>query len=149
MISQKNIDDFLASETIGIVGVSENKNKFGYIVFDNLKEKGYNVIPVNPKTNEVLGVKCYPSLSNIPIEPEGIVIITKPEVSEKIIDEALKLGIKNIWLQKNAENKNIIALADKGEANIIYGQCIMMHAQPKGIHKFHRNVKKFFGSLPK
>jgi len=149
MVTQKNIEDFLTSNSIGIVGVSTDKKKFGYIVFKNLKDKGYNVIPIHPKNKEVLGCNCYSSLEDIPNKPDGIVIITKPEVSEKIIAEAIKLGIKNIWLQKNAENENIIALAEKGELNIIYGQCIMMHTQPKGIHKFHRNINKLFGKLPK
>jgi hypothetical protein len=149
MVKAKSIEDFLALDKYAVVGVSKNKRKFGYIVFENMKKKGYEVHPINPKEEEILDCVCYPDIKSLPEKVDGIIIVTPPEVTEKVIKEALEAGIENIWIQPQAENKSIMEFAEKNSYNIICKQCILMHSQPRGIHKLHRNIKKVFGTLPK
>lgn len=149
MVKAKNIEDFLNLEKYAVVGVSKNKRKFGYVVFEDMKKKGFDVVPINPNADKILDCTCYPDLKSIPEKVDGIIIVTPPEVTEKVVKEALEAGIENIWIQPMAENKSIMEFAEKNSYNIVCKQCILMHSQPKGIHKLHRGIKKVFGTLPK
>ena len=98
---------------IAMVGVSANPEKPSNIVFKYLTEHGYNVIPVNPTISEVLGKKCYPSLSAIPEKIEVVDIFRKSEDVTPIVDEAIKIGAKAVWMQEGIINN---AAADKAQA---------------------------------
>ena len=117
--------------------------------FKELKEKGMKIIPVNPLADEILGEKSYPNLKMLPAEVQSIIVFTKKDKTASVIREAKERGIKHIWIQQMADNKEALdELKDSG-INYITGQCILMHYKPHSIHKFHGSLKKFFGSFPK
>jgi hypothetical protein len=149
MASLKQIENFIASEPVAIVGVSRNPKKFGYSAFKELKEKGLKVIPVNPSADEILGLKSYPNVTAIPSEVRGIIILTKKEETAQIVREARAKGIKNIWIQQYSDSKEAIKELEGSDINYITGECILMYYKPHSIHKFHRAVLKFFGRYPK
>ena len=66
MATLKQINDFLDSQPIAMVGVSRNPKKFGYTAFKELKEKGMKIIPVNPKADQIMGEKSYPNVKALP-----------------------------------------------------------------------------------
>jgi predicted CoA-binding protein len=149
MTNLNAINEFMGQKNIAIAGVSRSKHKFGNTIFKELARKGMNVIPLNPNLEEYEGVKCFQSIQSLPPDVTGIVINTKPAVTEILIREAEKKGIKYIWLQQGSANKEIILANEKSESNIISGQCILMFSEPvKGIHGFHRWLKKSFGKFP-
>ncbi|MGF1586728.1 MAG: CoA-binding protein [Bacteroidales bacterium] len=145
---KSQIDQFLACKKFAIAGVSRDKNKFGNAIFREMKKKDYNILPVNPNMEEFEGEKCYKSVSDLPADVEALIVITKPDVSHSIVKEALKKGIRNIFIQQGAYNAKIDELSLKNEANIICKQCILMFANPTGIHKFHERLAKFFRFYP-
>ena len=149
MASLKQIENFIASEPVAIVGVSRNPKKFGYSAFKELKEKGLKVIPVNPSADEILGLKSYPNVTAIPSEVRGIIILTKKEETAQIVREARAKGIKNIWIQQYSDSKEAIKELEGSDINYITGECILMYYKPHSIHKFHRALKKLFGGYPK
>ena len=149
MTSLKQIEDFIAAEPIAMVGVSRNPKKFGQMAFKELKEKGLNIIPVNPLTAEILGVKTYPSVIQLPSEVRSIIIMTKKNQTSGVVKEAKVKGIKNIWIQQMAESKDAIKELEGSDINYISGECILMHYKPHSIHKFHKAFNKFFGRFPK
>jgi predicted CoA-binding protein len=149
MATLKQINEFLDSQPIALVGASRNPKKFGYSAFKELKEKGMKIIPVNPLADEILGEKSYPNLKMLPAEVQSIIVFTKKDKTASVIREAKERGIKHIWIQQMADNKEALdELKDSG-INYITGQCILMHYKPHSIHKFHGSLKKFFGSFPK
>ena len=149
MATLKQINEFLDSQPIAMVGASRNPKKFGYSAFKELKEKGMKIIPVNPLADEILGEKSYPNLKMLPAEVQSIIVFTKKDKTASVIREAKERGIKHIWIQQMADNKEALdELKDSG-INYITGQCILMHYKPHSIHKFHGSLKKFFGSFPK
>lgn len=149
MTTQKQINEFLGSQPIAMIGVSRNPKKFGYAAFKELKEKGMNIIPVNPEADEIMGNKVYHNISLLPSEVSGIIVMTKKDKTASVIREAREKGIKHIWIQQHADSKEALnELRDSG-INFITGECILMHFKPNSVHKFHRNLKKFFGMLPK
>ena len=149
MASLKQIEEFIASEPVAMVGVSRNPKKFGFTAFRELKEKGMNIIPVNPYASEIHQSKVYPDIKSLPDEVKSIIIMTKKSQTPGIIREAREKGIKHIWIQQMADSKEALNELQGTDINYITGQCILMFYKPHGIHKFHAALKKFFRSYPK
>ena len=143
------IDRFLTCKKFAIAGVSRNKHKFGNTIFKELRKKNFDIVPVSPNMESFEGEKCYRSVKDLPADVEALIIVTKPEASLIIVKEAVDKGIRNIYLQQGAQNKEIIEYAEKNGVNLISKNCILMFADPSGIHKFHERISKFFGFYPK
>lgn len=149
MASLRQIEEFVASTPIAMAGVSRNPKKFGQAAFRELKEKGMDIIPVNPLAEEILGVKAYKDISSLPSEVRGLIIMTRKDQTAGVVREARDKGIKNIWIQQMADSKEALKDLEGSGINYITGECILMHCKPKGIHKFHKALRKFFGLFPK
>lgn len=149
MTTLKQINEFLDSQPIALVGVSRNPKKFGYAAFKELKEKGMNIIPVNPHADEILGTKSYLTVKELPSAVKGIIILTKKDKTASVVREAKEKGIKQIWIQQMADSKEALDELKGSDINYIKGECILMHYKPHSVHKFHRSLKKFFGRFPK
>jgi len=89
------------SKTIAVVGLSPNADRDSNRVALYLQRVGYRVIPVNPMVEEVLGEKSYPDLKSIPadIEIDMVDVFRRSELVEPVVDEAIEMGVKFIWMQ--------------------------------------------------
>jgi predicted CoA-binding protein len=149
MSTLKQINEFLNSQPIALVGVSRNPKKFGYTAFRELKQKGMRIIPVNPAAGEIMGEKAYPNVKDLPADVQAIIILTKKDQAVSVIKDAKDKGIKQIWLQQMADSKEALDELKGSDINYITGECILMHFKPNSIHKFHRAINKFFVRFPK
>ena len=149
MTTLKQINDFIESQPIAMVGVSRNPKKFGYAAFKELKEKGMRIIPVNPMADLIMGEKAYPSVRELPPDVKGIIVLTKKDQTASVVRDAREKGIKQVWIQQMADSKEAMDELKGSDINYISGECILMHYKPHSIHKFHGLVKKFFGRFPK
>jgi len=149
MVTLKQIEEFLSSEPIAMVGVSRNPKKFGFAAFKELKEKGMKIIPVNPHAEEILGVKVFPNIKSLPAETKGLVVMTQKSKTAIVIREAKNKGIKQIWIQQMSQSPEALQELKDTDINYISGECILMYYKPHSFHKFHRALKKFFGRYPK
>src|SRR5450759_2574103 len=149
MTTLKQINEFLESQPIAMVGASRNPKKFGYSVFKELKEKGMKIIPVNPEAAEIMGEKSYPNVKVLPSDVQGIIVLTKKDQTASVVRDAKEKGIKQIWIQQMADSKEALDELKDSDINYITGECILMHFKPHGFHKFHRSLKKLFGRYPK
>ena len=94
-MTENLITDFLREQNIfAVVGVSRNPAKYGHQAYKDLKEAGYVVYAVNPNIDEVLGDRCYPSLSELPEKPDVVDTVVPPSVTEKTVEECKELGIE-------------------------------------------------------
>ena len=105
MSSQEQIEKFLSGKRFAVVGASQDRSKYGNKVLRVYQQNRYEVVPVNPKADEVEGLKTYPDLSSIPGTIDGVSIITPPAVTERVVQEAIQKGIKHIWMQPGAESE--------------------------------------------
>ena len=149
MASLKQIKNFVATSPVAMAGVSRNPKKFGYAAFKELRQKGMDLIPVNPFAGEILGMKSYQDLASLPPEVKGLIIMTKKEKTASVIREAKARGIKQIWIQQHAESREALKELEGTDINYVTGECILMHYNPDGVHKFHKGLRKFFGLFPK
>ena len=150
MVTKKDIEKFLEPKKLAIAGVSRNPKKFGYMVYAELKKKGYAVYPINPNAPEIDGVACYNTVSDLPQDVKHLLILTPKKDTDAVLREAIQKGITSIWVQQMSETAETMRIASAYNTEVILKKCIFMFADPVGgIHKFHRTLAGIFGRLPK
>lgn len=148
--TKASIDSFLSPRRLAIAGVSRDPKKFGHIVFRQLKEKGFEVYPVNPTVDSIAGTPCFRSVSVLPLNVHSLLVLTSKKHTREVVAEAMAKGIDSIWIQQMSETPEAIELTRDHPVNLVTGECILMHIDPvTGIHKFHRSIKRFFGLYPR
>lgn len=110
---------------IAVVGASDNREKYGNIIYRDLRDAGYKVIPVNPKAEYVEGDKCYHTLSDVPNKVDVVDTVVPPHITEEIVKECKKLGINKVWMQPGSESENAIIFCKENGINVVYENCIM------------------------
>jgi uncharacterized protein len=127
--SKDAIGDILKNyKTIAVVGLSSNPRRPSFGVAQYIKSVGYSIIPVNPNETEVLGEKSYPRLEDIPkSQPIEIVdIFRRSEDIPPVVDSAIAIGAKVIWMQQGIENQNAAAKARAAGLFVIEDACILI-----------------------
>ncbi|EMI19724.1 CoA-binding domain-containing protein [Rhodopirellula maiorica SM1] len=121
------IESFLASQTFAVAGASTRRHKYGNKVFRALLDAGRQVFPLNPISEEIEGHKAYPRITDLPVVPESLSIITPPEVTRQVVADAVAAGVKNIWMQPGAEDDIASQLARDAGINVIDdGSCVLV-----------------------
>jgi predicted CoA-binding protein len=121
------ISEFLDGSTYAVVGASNDRWKYGNKVLRCYVQHGRKAIPVNPNASVVEGIPAVPDLSALPEPVHGVSIITPPEITEQIVEEAAKAGITRIWMQPGAENDTAIERAKElGLSVIAGGPCLLV-----------------------
>ena len=144
---------FLAHKRIAVTGVSRTPGAHGSnIVYQRLRQRGYEVFAVNPNAREVEGSPCYPDLKSIPGGVQAVVIGTRPERAEDTVQECAELGIKYVWMHHGAGGSSVSdAATDYGRQHgitVIDGGCPCMFAPTADFgHKVLRLV--LAGRVPK
>jgi uncharacterized protein len=125
--SDSQIKGIYQLKNIAVVGVSKNEEKPSHQVPKYLVEHGYNVIPVNPTVNEVLGRKCYPSIADIPERIDIVDVFRKSEDVPGVIDDVLKKRdeIKVFWMQLGIYNEDAERKAKENGIDVVYNRCMM------------------------
>jgi predicted CoA-binding protein len=113
------------ARTVASVGLSAKPERDSNEVGAYLKSHGYRVIPVNPTIDEALGEKASPDLSSVPEKIDVVQIFRKPEDVPPVVDEAIKVGAKAIWMQKGIVNEAAASKARAAGLQVIMGACMM------------------------
>jgi uncharacterized protein len=146
--------DFLAQHRIAVAGVSRTGGAHsGNAVYLRLKQRGYDVFPVNPNADEVEGVTCYRSLDAIPGGVDAVVIATQPGAAHAVIADCLRLGITRAWMHRSFGGGSVSAEAAAtgraGGMTVIEGGCpLMFEPTSDGAHKCMRWVIGFTKARP-
>ncbi len=147
--NHQGISEFLASRKFAMAGVSRNPKKFGYIAYQDLKKRGFDVYPVNPDVDTIEGDRCFRSVADLPADVSHLVSMVPKDQTRGVVEAAIARGIRSIWLQQQSETPEAIELALQNGVHLVTRTCILLHATPvKGFHKFHRSLAKLFGALP-
>jgi predicted CoA-binding protein len=147
--------EFLAKKRIAVTGVSRNPKGHGSnIVYQRLRERGYQVFAVNPNADEVEGDACFHDLESIPGGVEAVVIGTRPETAETTVRECAELGIKHVWMHRSIGAGSVSKPATEyGRQNgitVIDGGCpCMFDPTADRAHKVMRLVFTLTGKVPR
>jgi predicted CoA-binding protein len=154
MLSLKEAaQDFLSAQCIAVAGVSRTKKDAANAIYTRLREDGYRVFAINPKAEKVEGDVCYTNLKAVPEQIEGLVIVTKPEMTEELVRQCPEAGVKKVWMHKsigNSVSEKAVAYCRENGIRVIDGACPMMFCQPVDFgHKCLRFFLGTFGQLPR
>lgn len=122
-----SVKNFLNAHRFAVVGASRDRTKNGNLVFRRLLDAGRVVYPINPSANFIEGRPAFPNLQSTPEIPEAVSFVTPPQETGKMILEAIRLGVKHVWMQPGAENPDASQLARAAGLNVIDdGSCILV-----------------------
>ena len=111
------------SKTIAVVGLSQKPDRPSYQVASYLMEVGYTIIPVNPSQDTILGLTCYPNLRAIPTPVDIVDIFRRQEEVTPIVEDAINIGARCIWMQKGIVNEEAAAKAEAAGLTVIMDRC--------------------------
>jgi len=121
------IDRFLESKAYGVVGASARRHKYGNKVLRCYQQAGRHAIPVNPREPEIEGVPCVASVLDLPEDVKSISVITAPAVTERVVQDAIRRGIENVWMQPGAESEASVEACRRAGINVIGdGSCVLV-----------------------
>ena len=112
--------------TIAVIGLSEDPSRPSHYVSAYMQQHGYRVIPVNPAIASTLGETSYPSLRDLPVAPDVVNVFRLPKFIPAIVDEMLRLGLPNLWIQQGIINLEAAARAEAGGIHVVMDRCIMV-----------------------
>lgn len=124
---EKRIAKFLDGRPHVVVGASADRTKYGNKVLRAYMQAGREVLPVNPRESEIEGLTAYTSLDLLPVLAHGVSIVTPPGVTKLIVQCAIDLRIKHLWIQPGAVDEEAVQLALSHNCNVIAGDaCILV-----------------------
>lgn len=112
------------TRSIAVVGLSANWNRPSYFAAKYMLERGYTIIPVNPMYEEVLGQRCYPSLAAIPHPVDMVDVFRKPDEVMPVVEDAIAIGAKSLWLQLGVINHEAVARAEAAGLAVVMDRCV-------------------------
>lgn len=123
----EQIAQFFTSSAFGVAGASTNRQKYGNKVLRCYLQHGKSAIPVNPRADEIEGIATVDSVSELPGLVNAISVITPPQISEQVVDQAIDKGIDNIWFQPGSESRDAVQRAKDAGLNVLaYGPCVLV-----------------------
>jgi len=133
------VKEYLSQRAMAVVGASRAKDKFGNLVCRELMARGLRVFPVNPHENEICGEKCYRAIDELGDLTDRLLIVLLPDVTRQLVRNLNPEFVSYVWMQNGAESAEAIQICNAKGIRVIFGQCILMHAEPvRSYHLLHR-----------
>jgi len=129
----ERIRAFLGSPAFAVVGASDDPAKFGHRCYAALLRHGFQVNPVNPNAATVLGHPAYPDLASLPEPVAAVSIVTPPRVTERVVEDAIAAGVRQVWMQPGAESPTAVQRAREAGLSVIHGgPCLLVELSKRG-----------------
>ena len=148
MTTRAAVEAFLAEPALAVVGVSRSGKKFGNYASKALRERGYRVYPLHPSASAIDGVECYRNFDQLPEEVSAVLVVVPPVQAESVVRDAAAAGVRRVWLQQGAESPDVLQLCSELGVDVVAGECILMFARPRGVHRLHEWLWRLLGKSP-
>ena len=150
------VNEFLAQKRIAVAGVSRNgsQHPVGNLIYRRLKTTGHDVFAVNPQIRTFEGDRCYPDLQSIPGRVDAVVIITRPETTERIVRDCNDAGVPRVWMHQSlgkgsSVSPEAVEYCRQHGISVIAGACPMMYGDGADFgHTCMRWILRVTGGLP-
>jgi len=122
-------------------------------LFRELRQRGYDLVPVNPAMTEVDGIPCVPKIADVAMPVEGALLLTSPAITEKVLEDCVKAGIRRVWLYRaagvGAVSPSAISYCEARGVSVVGGECPFMFLPETGwFHRLHGFCRKLTGKYP-
>jgi len=148
MTSRRSVETFIAQPSIALLGISRSGKKFGNYAYRQLTAQGYRIYPIHPSADVIAGIRCYRNFKELPEQVDAALIVLPPVQALAAVKEAASSGVHHIWLQQGADSPGVLQACRELGLDTVSGECILMFAKPKGVHKAHRWLWGVLGKLP-
>ncbi len=153
MTTRKDIEDFLASKRLLVVGVSRSPRDFTRVLFRELLKRGYQAVPVNPAAGEIEGVRCYARPADVDPPADAALLLTSAQVTGRVTRECVDAGVRTVWMYRavraGAVDPGAAAFCRSRGVRVIEGECPFMFLPKAGFpHAVHGICRKLFGGYP-
>lgn len=153
---EAKVVDFLTQTRIAVAGVSREgrRHPAGNLIYRRLKATGHAVVPVNPHMQTFEGDRCYPDLRSIPGGVDGVVVVTRPDITRQIVHECRDAGVRRVWMHQSLGQGTSVSPAaveycHQHDISVIAGACPMMYGGHADFgHTCMRWVLRLTGGLP-
>lgn len=123
------IRDILSLKHVAVIGMSKNNDKAAHYVPKYLSENGFDIIPVNPTTDEILGKKCYSTISDVDDTIDIVDVFRPSDLVLSVVEEAIKKNPKVIWLQEGIHNPEAEEMARRKGIKVVFNRCMLAEHQ--------------------
>lgn len=123
------IRDILSLKHVAVVGMSKNNGEAAHYVPKYLSENGFDIIPVNPTTDEILGKKCYSTISDVDDTIDIVDVFRPSDLVLSVVEEAIKKNPKVIWLQEGIHNPEAEEMARRKGIKVVFNRCMLAEHQ--------------------
>jgi hypothetical protein len=153
--TRKQIDDFWALKRLAVVGVSRDPKHFSNAIWQELRQRRYEAVPVNPKVTELDGQRCFARVQDIQPPVEGVLIMTPPTATEQVVHDCAEAGVNRVWMHRGAGGGGSVDPAAVKYCaahgiDVVEGFCPYMFLPGTPFfHGMHAFFKKVTGSYPK
>jgi len=143
----KSVAGFLSGKRIAVAGVSRDRRQAANAVFKKLVACGYTVYPVNPRADEVEGVRCYADIAALPDQVHGVVVATHPDVAVDVVRQCAERGVSRVWFHRSFGQGSVSEPAVRECAargiDCVVGGCPLMFCEP--VDFAHRCMRWWLG----
>ena len=154
-LSEK-VEEFLAQRRIAVAGISAARETPGNMIYRKLKTAGYKVFAVSPTAETFDGDRCYPDLLSIPGGVDGVVIATRPTVTEDLVHQCVAARVARVWMHESlihggtSVSADAVAFCRDHDIALIAGACPLMYCAPVDVgHRCMHWMMRVTGGLPK
>ena len=153
MTTLTQINSFLGRKRLAVVGVSRNPKDFTRSLFQELRRREYDVVPVNPDAVEVDGLRCYAHVDEIQPPVDGALLMTNPTATGQVVRECQAAGIRDVWMYRaagaGAVNPEAVAFCADHGMSVVAGECpFMFLPDASWFHRFHGFCRKLTNRYP-
>lgn len=153
-VSLETIDEFLAQKRIALVGISREPKEFSILLFEEFCRRGYEVVPVNPNTPDVLGRRCFARVQDIQPPVDAAILMTSPEVTDAVVRDCAEAGIPRVWMYRaaghGAVSSKAVEFCRAHGIQVVPGECpFMFWSDAHAGHRLHGFIRKITGRYPR
>jgi len=153
MGTRERIDDFLNQKRLAMAGVSRHWKDFSRLVYREFQRRGYDMVPVHPEAEEIEGSQCFRTMQEIDPPVDGVLLMTKPSVTEAVVRDCAAAGVRRVWMYRGAGPGAVspaaVGFCEESGIEVIPGYCpYMFFEKPGFVHSAHVFLMKLTGKYP-
>lgn len=151
----EKVEEFLAQPRIAVAGVSRSGKATGNAIYKRFRDRGYEVYAINPNADEIEGEPCYRNVKALPVKVDGVIAVTRPDDTDKLVRECAEAGISRVWMHHGIHgggtsvSESAIQFCNQRNITVIAGVCPLMFGQTAdGFHRLFKRFMQARGRLP-
>jgi predicted CoA-binding protein len=156
LTTKQQVDDFLGLKRLAVVGVSRDPKHFSHVLWQELRQRRYEAIPVNPNVAELDGQPCFARVQEIQPPVQAVLVMTPSSATAQVVRDCIEAGVGHVWMHRGAGggagavDQAAVALCREHGIELVAGQCPYMFLPgTPAFHGVHRFFRKLTGGYPK